>query len=255
MNRRYVLNTLASAATIVISFGVTAAMAQENLTAKSVVLVHGAFADGSAWNKVIPLLEEAGLDVSAAQIPLTSLQDDAAATDRAIARSEGPVVLVGHSWGGVVITEAGAQEKVHSLVYVSAFVPDLGRSVGSYIQDFPHADGLDHLQKDAAGFYTLSDEGMTEHFAFDLPADEIALIAATQGPVNSTALGAVISVAAWKTKPNFAIVTTQDRMTHTDMQRAQVKKLNATAVEVETSHVPMLTNPQIVADLIIEAAK
>lgn len=255
MNRRIVLKTLASVAALAVNIGGTAAMAEEDLTAKSVVLVHGAFADGSAWNRVIPILEEAGLDVIAAQIPLTSLQDDVAVTNRAIARSEGPVVLVGHSWGGMVITEAGAQDKVQSLVYVSAFAPDVGQSLGSYTQNFPHADGLDHLQKDEAGFYKLSDQGMAEHFAFDLPADEIALIAATQGPINSTALGNEITVAGWKTKPNFAIVSTQDRMTHTDIQRAQVEKLNATVVEVETSHVPMLTNPQIVADLIIEAAK
>lgn len=227
----------------------------ENLSAKSVVLVHGAFADGSAWNRVTPILEAAGLDVIAVQIPLSSLEADVEATNRAIARLDGPVVLVGHSWGGMIITEAGVQDKVHSLVYVAAFAPDKGESLGSYTSNFPHAVGLDHLEKDASGYYRLSDKGVAEHFAFDLPTNEIAAIAASQGPINSTALGTSMTQAAWKTKPNFAIVSTQDRMTHTDIQRAQVDKLKATAVEVDTSHVPMLTYPKIVAKMIIEAAK
>ncbi len=232
----------------------TTAQAQE-LTARSVVLIHGAFADGSAWNDVVPILEDAGLDVISAQIPLTSLADDVAVANRAIARLEGPVVLVGHSWGGMVITEAGAQEKVHSLVYVAAFAPDEGQSLASYTADFPHAEGLDHLEKDGAGYYRLTDQGVAEHFAFDLSEEQIALIAASQGPINSEALATPVTQAAWKTKPNFAVVSTQDRMTLTDIQRAQVTKMNATAVEVETSHVPMITYPQVVAEMIIEAAK
>ncbi|MFQ6554244.1 alpha/beta fold hydrolase [Aestuariibius insulae] len=234
--------------------GISTATAQD-LEARSVVLVHGAFADGSAWNQVTPLLEEAGLNVIAAQIPLNSLEADVAVTERAIDRLEGPVVLVGHSWGGMVITEAGARDDVHSLVYVAAFAPDEGQSLGTYTADFPHADGLDFLEKDAAGYYRLSHEGVAKHFAFDLPTEQIDLIAASQGPINSEALGTPVTTAAWKEKPSFAVVTTQDRMTLTDIQRAQVGKLNAVAVEVDTSHVPMLTYPQVVADMIIEAAR
>ncbi|MEM7060415.1 MAG: alpha/beta hydrolase [Pseudomonadota bacterium] len=252
MNRRFVMKTIA-AATLAAS-AVMPALAGE-LKAKSVVMVHGAFADGSAWNRVTPILEDAGLDVIAVQIPLSSLADDVAATNRAIARVEGPVVLVGHSWGGMVITETGDQDKVQSLVYVAAFAPDAGESLKDYTSKFPHADGLDFLEKDASGYYRLSDEGMRKHFAFDLPAEEIALIASAQGPINSTSLGTPVTNAAWRSKPNFAIVTTQDRMTLTDIQRDQIGKLGAKAVEIETSHVPMLTNPQAVADLILEAAK
>lgn len=254
MNRRAAMKMLPAAISLAALVTSSAAYAQE-LSAKSVVLVHGAFADGSAWNRVTPLLEAAGLNVIAAQIPLSSLEADVATTNRAIARLDGPVVLVGHSWGGMVITEAGAQDKVHSLVYVAAFAPDSGQSLASYTADFPHADGLDHLEKDASGYYRLSYTGVAEHFAFDLPKDEIAAIAASQGPINSAALGTPVSQAAWKTKPNFAVVSTQDRMTLTAIQKAQVGKLNAEAVEVDTSHVPMLTYPEIVANLIIQAAK
>ncbi|WP_299546336.1 alpha/beta hydrolase [uncultured Tateyamaria sp.] len=255
MKRRTALRTLSTAVAVAtFSFGY-AAHAQEDLTAKSVVLVHGAFADGSAWNRVTPLLEKAGLDVIAAQIPLSSLEADVETTKRAIDRLEGPVVLVGHSWGGMVITEAGSQDKVHSLVYVAAFAPNEGQSLGEYISDYPHADGLDHLEKDTAGYYRLTDKGVAEHFAFDLLDTEIAAIAASQGPINSASLGTPVTQLAWKDKPNFAVVSTQDRMTLTEIQRDQIGKLNAKSVEVDTSHVPMLTYPEVVANMIIEAAK
>ncbi|MBY5933509.1 alpha/beta hydrolase [Tateyamaria omphalii] len=254
MKRRTALKAL-SAIVAVAALGLGTAAHAGDLTAKSVVLVHGAFADGSAWNRVIPLLEEAGLDVIAAQIPLSSLDADVETTQRAIDRLDGPVVLVGHSWGGMVITEAGAQDKVHSLVYVAAFAPNEGQSLGEYIADYPHADGLDHLEKDAAGYYRLTDTGVAEHFAFDLPEAEIAAIAASQGPINSASLGMPVTQLAWKHKPNFAVVSTQDRMTLTEIQRDQIGKLNAQSVEVDTSHVPMLTHPDAVANMIIEAAK
>ncbi len=254
MKRRTVLKAVSViAAATAMSFAPVAVA--EEFEAKSVVLVHGAFADGSAWNRVTPLLEKAGLNVIAAQIPLSSLEADVKATQRAIDRLEAPVVLVGHSWGGMVITEMGAQDKVHSLVYVAAFAPNAGQSLGDYTADYPHADGLDHLEKDASGYYRLSHKGVAEHFAFDLPDAEIDTIFATQGPINSAALGTQVTNAAWQKKPNFAVVSTEDRMTHTAIQRDQIRKLNATYVEVETSHVPMLTHPQIVADMIIKAAK
>ncbi|MEM9422467.1 MAG: alpha/beta hydrolase [Pseudomonadota bacterium] len=254
MKRRNVLKSISAiTAAAAVSFAPVAFA--EELKAKSVVLVHGAFADGSAWNRVTPLLEKAGLNVIAAQIPLSSLEADVQTTQRAIDRLEGPVVLVGHSWGGMVITEVGAQDKVHSLVYVAAFAPNAGQSLGDYTADYPHADGLDHLEKDASGYYRLSHEGVSEHFAFDLPDAEIDAIFASQGPINSAALGTKVTNAAWQEKPNFAVVSTEDRMTHTAIQRDQIGKLNATSVEVETSHVPMLTYPQVVANMIIEAAK
>ena len=254
MKRRTVLEAL-SATAVVAAMSFAPAASAEEYKAKSVVLVHGAFADGSAWNRVTPLLEKAGLNVIAAQIPLSSLEADVETTQRAIDRLEGPVVLVGHSWGGMVITQAGAQDKVHSLVYVAAFAPNEGQSLGDYVADYPHADGLDHLEKDASGYYRLSHKGVAEHFAFDLPDAEIDAIFATQGPINSASLGTKVTNLAWQEKPNFAVVSTEDRMTLTAIQRDQISKLNAKSVEVETSHVPMLTHPHVVADMIIEAAK
>lgn len=194
----------------------------------------------------------AGLDVTAAQVLLSSLEADVETTKRAIERLEGPAVLVGHSWGGMAISEAGAQDKVQSLVYVAAFAPNEGQFLGEYVADDPHADGLDHLEEDASGYYRLTDKGVAEHFAFDLPE---AAIAASQVPINSASLGTPVTQRAWKAKPNFAVVSTQDRMTLTAIQRDQIGKLNAQSVEVDTSHVPMLTYPDVVANMIIEAAK
>src|ERR1044071_3373431 len=148
---------------------------------RNVVLVHGAFADGSSWAKVIPLLEKAGLNAVAVQNPLTSLADDLAATRRAIAQQDGPVILVGHSWAGVVITEAGADPKVAGLVYVAAFAPDVGEVVGELGKDFPPPPGAAELRPAADGYLTMTTKGVMESFAPDLPIAQRKLIAATQG--------------------------------------------------------------------------
>src|SRR5438132_7897184 len=143
---------------------------------RNVVLVHGAWADGSSWAKVIPLLEKAGLNVVAVQNPLTSLSDDVATTKRAIALQDGPVILVGHSYGGVVITEAGADPKVAGLVYVAAFAPEVGVPVGELGKDFPPPPGLAEVRPDAAGYLTLTTKGVMEFFAPDLPMAQQKLI-------------------------------------------------------------------------------
>src|SRR5437016_7230071 len=172
----------------------------------AVVLVHGAWADGSSWAKVIPLLEKAGLNAVAVQNPLTSFEDDMAATKRAIALQDGPVILVGHSWGGVVITEAGADPKVAGLVYVAAFAPEVGVPVGELGKDFPPPPGLAEVRPDAAGYLTLTTKGVMEFFAPDLPMAQQKLIAATQGQTNSSVFGARVTNAAWKTKPSWYVV-------------------------------------------------
>src|SRR5881398_624333 len=161
----------------------TALAVQPSLAAdgvRNVVLVHGAWADGSSWAKVIPILEKAGLNVVAVQNPLTSLDDDLAATKRAIALQDGPVILVGHSWAGVVITEAGADPKVAGLVYVAAFAPDVGQAVGYLGNDFPPPPGSTDLRPCADGYLTLTTKGVIEYFAPDLPLAQRKLIAATQ---------------------------------------------------------------------------
>lgn len=237
------------------AMSVTSATA-ENLAAKSVVLVHGAFADGSSWNRVTPILEEAGLNVIAVQNPLDSLAGDVAYTNRAIERAEGPVVLVGHSWGGMVITEAGVHDKVQSLVYVAAYAPDAGQSLGEAAKlDVYPAPGIAALQHDADDYLYLSADGAAEFFAQDLPRAETDFIAASQGLLNSAALGQPVTNVAWKEKPSFFAIAGEDNMTPTALQREFAEKIGATSAEIKSSHVVMLSNPAFVADLIIQAAK
>src|SRR5438128_8689432 len=161
----------------------TAQSAPRDLSGSTVVLVHGAFADGSSWSKVIPLLESRGLHVVAIQNPLSSLADDAAAAKRAIDQQIGPVILVGHSWGGAVITQAGSDPKVKALVYVAAFAPDEGQSINSMTKPFPPAPWTAKLNVDSGGFLTLPEEAMISDFAQDLPRAGAKVVAATQGPV------------------------------------------------------------------------
>src|SRR5258708_229001 len=162
----------------------------------NVVLVHGAWADGSSWAKVIPLLEKAGLNAVAVQNPLTSLADDVAATKRAISRLDGQVILVGHSYGGAVISEGGNDPKVVGLVYVAAFAPDVREAVGELGKEFPPAPGGAELRPDAGGFLTMTTQGVVENLAHGLPMAQKKPLTATQGPTNRAALGAKLSKAA-----------------------------------------------------------
>ena len=225
------------------------------LKAKTAVLVHGAFADGSCWQKVIPYLEKAGLKVIAVQNPLDSLDNDVAATKRAIRNAEGPVVLVGHSWAGAVITEAGNDEKVKSLVYVAAYAPDKGESVQSATSKYPDPESLKTFVKDPDGYLTISEEGIKRYFAADLSPEEQAVVAATQGPFHIRTLTAPVSQAAWREKPTFMVVATKDAIIPPQMESDQVKAAKATAIEVPSSHVAMLAFPREVAELIIKAAE
>ena len=222
---------------------------------RNVVLVHGAWADGSSWAKVIPLLEKAGLRATAVQNPLTSFEDDVAATKRAIALADGPVILVGHSWGGVVITEAGADPKVAGLVYVAAFAPEVGVPVGDLGKDFPPPPGGAEIRPDAAGYLTLTTKGVMQFFAPDLPLAQRKLVAATQGQTNSTVFGAKVTTAAWKTKPSWYVVAGNDKMIQPDLERQFAKTIKAKTITVPSSHVAMLSHPNEVAKLIIDAAK
>jgi pimeloyl-ACP methyl ester carboxylesterase len=220
----------------------------------TVVLVHGAFADGSSWNSVIPLLQAKGLKVVAVQNPLTSLADDVAFANRAIDAQPGPVVLVGHSWGGSVITQAGVNEKVKSLVYVAAFAPSVGQTSLDGVKGFAAPPGLAHPIADAQGFLTLSPETVANDFAQDLSPQQTSLIAATQGAVRGANFTETLTAAAWKNKPSYYIVAEQDRMIQPDAQRALAKKIKARVTTLETSHVPMLSKPQEVAEVIAAAA-
>jgi pimeloyl-ACP methyl ester carboxylesterase len=221
----------------------------------NVVLVHGAWADGSSWAKLIPLLENAGLNAVAVQNPLTSLADDVAATKRAIARLDGQVILVGHSYGGAVISEGGTDPKVVGLVYVAAFAPDIGEAVRELGKEFPPAPGGAEVNPDAGGFLTMTAKGVLENFAQDLPLAERKVLAATQGPTNGAVFGAKLTNAAWKTTRTWYVVAANDRMIPPELERKFANAMNAKTITLSSSHVPMLSHPAEVAKVIIEAAK
>jgi pimeloyl-ACP methyl ester carboxylesterase len=221
----------------------------------TIVLVHGAFADGSSWSKVIPLLEAKGYKVVAVQNPLSSLADDVAATQRVVDAQTGKVVLVGHSWGGTVITQAGTSDKIKALVYVAAFAPSEGEATANLGKDYPVPPGITTLKADAGGYLWLPAESVAQNFAPDVTPAEKKLIAATQGPIAAKAFGDITTVAAWKNKTNYYIVASKDRMIAPQLEQAFAKKINATVTTLPTSHVPMVSQPAKVAEVIIAAAQ
>jgi pimeloyl-ACP methyl ester carboxylesterase len=250
---RFSLKTGLGVLAIAAAFTGSNAMAADATEKPSVVIVHGAFADGSDWAKVIPLLQAKGIKVTAVQNPLTSLADDVAAAKRAIDNQPGKVVLVGHSWGGTVITEAGNHEKVASLVYVAAFAPDAGQATGDLGRDLPVPPGIAKLSVDKAGFASLPPAALAADFAQDVPAKQAAVMAATQGPIAMKAFGDKVETAAWKTRPSWYIVSTQDRMIQPALERSFAKQINAKTTELAASHVPQQSRPADVAKVILEA--
>jgi pimeloyl-ACP methyl ester carboxylesterase len=221
----------------------------------TVVLVHGAFADGSSWNKVTPLLQAKGLKVVSVQNPLSSLADDVAAVQRVVDAQSGKVVLVGHSWGGAVITQGGTSDKVKALVYIAAFAPSEGEALGTVGKDFPVPPGVPTLKPDANGNLELSPESYATNFAQDIPVATAKILATTQGLLPAKVFEEKISIVSWKHKPNYYLVASKDRMIDPGLQQAFARKIDATTVTVPTSHVPMLSQPKAVADLILAAAK
>ncbi|MFY2763917.1 alpha/beta fold hydrolase [Arenimonas sp. MALMAid1274] len=250
-----ILAPLALAAALSLGTAAAATPSPVADTRPTVVLVHGAFADGSSWNKVIPLLQAEGLNAIAVQNPLTSLEDDVAFANRVINAQSGPVVLVGHSWGGSVITQAGGHDKVKSLVYVAAFAPSLGTAPVVDTKDFPAPPGFAHFIADADGFLTLPADAIARDFAQDVSPAEANLIHATQGAVRGANFEQPVTVEAWSSRPSWYIVAANDRMIDPGAQRALAKKIGATTTELPTSHVPMASDPQSVAKVIIEAAR
>src|SRR5882724_2037133 len=251
---RLTTTALLGATAAAITFWVGAAEVTPSQPVKNIVLVHGAFADGSSWAKVIPILQAKGYNVTAVQNPLTSFADDVAATNRALALQDGPVILVGHSWAGVVITEAGMDPKVVGLVYVAAFGPDQGEAVSELGKAYPPPPALMAPIVDQQGFMTLPTEAVVKHFASDLPASEARVIAATQVPINISAFDAKVSAVAWKTKPSWYIVSKLDEAIAPDEERFFAKRMKATTTELNTSHVAMLSQPKAVAAVIMDAA-
>jgi pimeloyl-ACP methyl ester carboxylesterase len=221
---------------------------------KNVVLVHGGFVDGSGWQGVYKALIKNGLDVTIVQNPTLSLADDVAVTKRALARENGPVVLVGHSYGGAVITEAGNDPKVAALVYIAAFAPDNGESVATLIKDPPPGAPVPPILPPQDGYLFLDKAHFAASFAADVPADIAEFMADSQVPWGVDALSGAISQAAWKTKPSWYLVATDDRMIPPDAQRAMSKRAGSTVVEVKGSHAVYVSQPQAVASLIERAA-
>jgi pimeloyl-ACP methyl ester carboxylesterase len=223
-------------------------------TVKNIVLVHGAFADGSSWSKVIPILEARGFHVVAVQNPLTSLADDANATRRIIAMQDGPVILVGHSWGGAVITEAGDDPKVVGLVYVAAWMPEIGTTANQTSEPFGPTPVLKEIKVDAQHFASLSEEGVINDFADGLPMAERRLVLAVQGQTYGPMFDEKLTHAAWKSKPSWHVISTNDRTLSPAMEEDEAKRSGGVAVMLPTCHVAMLQEPVKVADVIAQAA-
>jgi pimeloyl-ACP methyl ester carboxylesterase len=229
------------------------ARAQAGAAARNVVLVHGLFADGSSWSAVIPRLQAAGLNVTSVQNPLTTLDDAVAETLRVLDRQDGPTVLAGHSFSGMIVTEAGVEPKVTALVYVAARAPDAGEDYAALAKTFPTPPA-------SAGIVFDGDEGrLTEaaflrDFAGDLPEAQARVLYAVQQPFHRALLTGKTTHAAWRSKPSFYAVSTEDRTINPDLERFMAKRMGATTIELKSSHLSLISHPKEIADLILRAA-
>jgi pimeloyl-ACP methyl ester carboxylesterase len=221
---------------------------------KNVVLVHGGFVDGSGWQGVYERLKKDGYNVSIVQNPTISLADDVAVTKRTLAAQDGPAILVGHSYGGAVITEAGTDPKVAGLVYIAAFAPDKGESVSSLIKDPPPGAPVPPILPPQDGFLFLDRSKFRASFAADVDADAAQFMADSQVPWGLDALGGAISEPAWKAKPSWYLVATDDRMIPPDAQRAMSKRAGSSVAEVKGSHAVYVSQPDAVAAIVAKAA-
>ena len=223
------------------------------VAARNVVLVHGAWADGSSWAEVIPLLQAAGLKVTAVQNPLTSLQDSIAATRRELALQDGPTVLVAPSWGGTVISEVGTDPKVTALVYVAARAPDADEDFLALSAKFPTAAVRAGVQEHD-GFTQISQESFLKYFANGVEPSKAAVLYAVQEPAAASLFGGRTKAAAWRSKPSWYAVSKLDQTINPDLERFLAKRMNATTVELEAGHLSLVSHPREIADLILAAA-
>lgn len=221
---------------------------------KNIVLVHGAWADGSSWSKVLPLLQAKGLHAVAVQNPLSSIADDVASTNRLINAQDGPVLLVGHSYGGAVITEAGNNSKVAGMVFVAAFAPEEGETLGGMAAQYPTPPAYSEFRKVEDGYLVLTEKGVRESFAQDLTPAEQSLIFAVQGATQSAILATPIKKAAWRSKPSWFVIASNDRTIAPEQEISTAKRMGAKTLTVPSSHLAMLAQPEKVAEFVIEAA-
>jgi pimeloyl-ACP methyl ester carboxylesterase len=230
-----------------------AAAAQTAPKARNIVLVHGLFADGSCWSEVIARLQPKGLQVTSVQNPLTTLPEAVAAAQRVLAMQDGPTVLVGHSFSGMIVTEAGVDPKVSAVVYVAARAPDAGEDYTELAKKFPTPPA-------SAGIVwfedwgQLSEEAFLRDFAGDLPADKARVLYALQEPFKRTLLAGKTTHAAWRSKPSWYAVSTEDRTINPDLERFMAKRMGAKTIEVKSSHLSLISHPDTIANLILEAA-
>jgi pimeloyl-ACP methyl ester carboxylesterase len=254
MKKARIVVTLAVAALAgILSQIASPAQAAAPVEARNVVLVHGAWADGSSWAEVIPLLQAAGLKVTAVQNPLTSLDDSVAATRRALALQDGPTVLVAHSWGGTVISETGTDPKVTALVYVAARAPDAGEDFVALSGKFPTGAVRAGL-REHDGFTKLSEESFLKYFANGVEPSKAEVLYAVQEPTAAALFGGRTTMVAWRSKPSRYAVSKLDQTINPDLERFLAKRMNATAVELDAGHLSLVSHPKEIADLILAAA-
>lgn len=246
--KRPITTSVAAAA---LALGVSGVAAAQPV--KNVVLVHGAFADGSGWRAVADILEHDGYSVSVVQQPETSLAEDAAATKRMIESVNAPLILVGHSYGGAVITEAGNEPQVRGLVYVAAFQPDKGETLGGLLKQKPPA--ANSAVPAGEGYVIVNPKTFHADFAADVSEKDASFMAISQVPISASAFGTPLTEAAWRSKPSWYAVATEDRMINPELERFMAKRANSTMIEVKGSHAIYMSQPQIVAKLIEQAAK
>jgi pimeloyl-ACP methyl ester carboxylesterase len=253
IDRRTLSTMLVAGAATSLLGGASKAQAQAPAAARNVVLVHGAYADGSCWSEVIGRLQLAGLNAAAVQNPLTSLADDVAATRRILALQDGPTVLVAHSWAGTVISEAGVDPKVTALVYVAARAPDAGEDYTALAAKFPTPPASAGLVK-SGGFAQLSEEAFLRDFAGDIEPAKARILYAEQGRIADTLFSGKTTNAAWRSKPSWYAISTEDRTISPELERFMANRMKAKTTEIKASHLSLISHPREIADLILEAA-
>jgi pimeloyl-ACP methyl ester carboxylesterase len=255
MKRKMNFTTTVVFVIISITFMMHSMNAQGQNPVRNIVLVHGAFADGSGWEAVYRILTKKGFRVTVVQNPLTSLEADVAATNQALDRQDGPVLLIGHSWGGTVITQAGGHPKVAGLVYVDAFQPDIGETTLDLAQSEPAAAENGIMLPDENGLIYYSKENFHKGFAADLPREKADFMHDSQVAISAKAFTTPVTQAAWKTKPSYAILATEDKSINPVIKKNMYKRSGSVVTEIKGSHVVFMSQPQKVADVIERAAK